>query len=44
MASENYWLRRTRTGRVTRRRFVGGAAVAGVGVAGLGLVGCGDTG
>src|SRR3972149_6178876 len=42
MTQDNYWLRRARAGRVTRRRFVGGAAVAGVGVAGLGLVGCGD--
>lgn len=39
---DNYWLRRLRSGRLSRRRFVGSAAVAGVGVAGLGLVGCGD--
>ena len=37
----NYWLRRLETGRVNRRRFVGGTAVAGVGAAGLALVGCG---
>jgi len=43
MAKEdNYWLRRTTSGRLTRRRFVGGAAIAGVGAASLGLVGCGD--
>ena len=42
MPQENYWLRRAQTGRVSRRRFVGGAAVAGVGAASLGLVGCGD--
>lgn len=42
MPQENYWLRRAQTNRVTRRRFVGGAAIAGVGAAGLGLVGCGD--
>ena len=39
---DNYWLRRSTEGRVSRRRFVGGAAVAGVGAASLGLVGCGD--
>ena len=39
---ENYWLRRAQGGSLTRRRFVGGSAVAGVGLAGLGLVGCGD--
>ncbi len=38
----NYWLRRLDSGRFSRRRFVGGAALAGVGAAGLGLVGCGD--
>ena len=37
----NYWLR-MRSSRVTRRRFVGGAAATGVGAAALGLVGCGD--
>ncbi len=43
MASEdNYWLRRAQGSRISRRRFVGGAAVAGVGAASLGLVGCGD--
>jgi ABC-type transport system substrate-binding protein len=38
----NYWLKRLDSGRFSRRRFVGGAAVAGVGAASLGLVGCGD--
>ena len=42
MSQDNYWLRRAQTSSVTRRRFVGGAAMAGVGAAGLGLVGCGD--
>ena len=43
---DQYWLRKVRTGAVTRRRFVGGAATAGLGAAALGLVGCGgdDTG
>ncbi len=39
---ENYWARRLSSNRLSRRRFVGGAAVAGVGAASLGLVGCGD--
>ena len=39
---DSYWTRRMQSGSLTRRRFVGGAAVAGVGAAGLGLVGCGD--
>jgi len=39
---DNYWLRRTTAQRVSRRRFVGGAALAGIGAASLGLVGCGD--
>jgi peptide/nickel transport system substrate-binding protein len=39
MDRDNYWLRRKA---LTRRRFVGGAAVTGVGAAALGLVGCGD--
>ena len=39
---DNYWLKRTAANRVSRRRFVGGAAVIGVGAASLGLVGCGD--
>ncbi len=39
---DNYWLRRTVVQRVSRRRFVGGAAAAGLGAASLGLVGCGD--
>ncbi len=42
MTNKNYWLRRAQASRVSRRRFVGGAAVAGVGAASLGLVGCGD--
>src|SRR5512140_3673136 len=37
----NYWQRRLKSGRLNRRRFVGGTAVAGVGAAGLALVGCG---
>ena len=37
----NYWQKRLDTGRFTRRRFVGGTAVAGVGAASLALVGCG---
>jgi peptide/nickel transport system substrate-binding protein len=39
---DNYWTRQLESGRITRRRFVGGAALAGVGAASLGLVGCGD--
>lgn len=39
---DNYWQRKLDSGRVTRRRFVGGAAAAGVGAASLGVVGCGD--
>lgn len=35
---ENYWTQRTR---ISRRKFVGGAALAAVGTASLGLVGCG---
>jgi len=42
MREDNYWLRRLDSNRLSRRRFVGGAAVTGVGAAGLGLVGCGD--
>ncbi len=42
MNENNYWTRRLSSSRLSRRRFVGGAAVAGVGAAGLGLVGCGD--
>ena len=41
-SQDNYWIRRLQSGGVSRRRFVGGAALAGVGAAGLGLVGCGD--
>ncbi len=40
--ADTYWARRSGSGRFSRRRFVGGAAVAGLGAAGLGLVGCGD--
>lgn len=39
---DNYWVRRMKAGRLSRRRFVGGAAAAGVGAAALGAVGCGD--
>jgi len=39
----NYWVRKINSGRVSRRQFVGGAAIAGVGAAGLGLVGCGSS-
>ncbi|MBI5949335.1 MAG: hypothetical protein HY875_14450, partial [Chloroflexi bacterium] len=39
---DNYWVRRLESSRLSRRRFVGGAATAGVGAAGLALVGCGD--
>jgi ABC-type transport system substrate-binding protein len=38
----NYWQRRAVTNRLTRRRLLGGAAVAGIGAASLGIVGCGD--
>lgn len=41
-SEENYWLRRMREGRLSRRRFVGGATVATAGAASLALVGCGD--
>lgn len=41
-SQDNYWIRRLQSGGVSRRRFVGGAAMAGVGAASLGLVGCGD--
>ena len=40
-SQDNYWIRRLQSGGVSRRGFVGGAALAGVGAAGLGLVGCG---
>jgi peptide/nickel transport system substrate-binding protein len=39
---DNYWVKRLQSGQLSRRRFVGGAAIAGVGAASLGLVGCGD--
>ncbi len=39
---DNYWVRRLRSGKTSRRRFVGGATVLGAGTAGLALVGCGD--
>ncbi|GAB4324917.1 MAG: hypothetical protein Kow0010_07080 [Dehalococcoidia bacterium] len=38
----NYWTRRLHSARLSRRRFVGGAAVAGAGAASLALIGCGD--
>lgn len=40
MTKDNYWLRAT-SGRVNRRKFVGGAAFAGLGAASMALVGCG---
>src|SRR5688572_10430707 len=39
---DNYWYRRYANRSVTRRRFMGGAAVGGAGTLALGLVGCGD--
>ncbi|MBK9612267.1 MAG: hypothetical protein IPO34_12645 [Dehalococcoidia bacterium] len=42
MGQSDYWLRKAQTGRVTRRRFVGGITAAGAGAASLSLVGCGD--
>ncbi|MEX2081768.1 MAG: hypothetical protein WEC33_09150, partial [Dehalococcoidia bacterium] len=39
---DNYWIRRMSSSRLSRRRFVGGAATAGVGASALALVGCGD--
>src|SRR5215213_3537809 len=39
---DNYWYRRLANRGVTRRRFIGGAAVTGVGALALGTVGCGD--
>lgn len=42
MRERNYWLRKATSSRLSRRRFVGGAAATGVGAAGLALVGCGD--
>jgi len=39
---KNYTFGRAVTGRMSRRRFVGGAATVGIGATGLGLVGCGD--
>jgi ABC-type transport system substrate-binding protein len=39
---DNYWIKRLQGGQVSRRRLLGGAAIAGVGAASLGLVGCGD--
>jgi peptide/nickel transport system substrate-binding protein len=41
MRERNYWLRKATSSRLSRRRFVGGAAATGVGAAGLALVGCG---
>ncbi|MGH2634122.1 MAG: hypothetical protein ACRDG3_11990, partial [Tepidiformaceae bacterium] len=40
---DNYWVKRLQSGGFTRRRFVGGAALAGVGAASIGLVGCGGS-
>ncbi len=40
--SENYWTRRLARQGLSRRRFVGGAAVTGLGAATMALVGCGD--
>ncbi len=42
MTRDNYWARQLNSNRLSRRRFVGGAATAGAGAAGLALVGCGD--
>ncbi len=38
----NYWINRPGSGRLSRRRFMGGLAGAGTGAAGLTLVGCGN--
>ena len=38
----NYWLRKAASSRLSRRRFVGGAAMAGAGATSLALVGCGN--
>ena len=40
---DNYWIRRLGSGGVSRRRFIGGAALLGVGAAALPLVGCGSS-
>ncbi len=40
--NDNYWLRRARASRLSRRMFLGGATAAGLGAASIGLVGCGD--
>jgi peptide/nickel transport system substrate-binding protein len=43
MRQENsYWVRQQTSSRLSRRKFMGGAAVAGAGAASLALVGCGD--
>ena len=42
MREENYWVRKLRRQRLSRRRFVGAAGATGAGAAGLFLVGCGD--
>ncbi len=39
----NYWVRKLHSGRVSRRQFVGGAAVAGVGPCGHAAAGCGSS-
>ncbi len=41
-SSDNYWTRKLTRQGLSRRQFVGGAALTGVGAAALGLVGCGD--
>lgn len=40
--SDNYWTRKLARQGISRRRVLGGAAMAGVGTASLALVGCGD--
>jgi peptide/nickel transport system substrate-binding protein len=40
--ARGYWIDKANIRQVTRRRFIGGAAIAGVGATGLTLVGCGN--
>ena len=40
--SDNYWTRKLARQGISRRRVLGGAAMAGIGTASLALVGCGD--
>jgi peptide/nickel transport system substrate-binding protein len=40
--SDNYWTRKLARQGISRRRVLGGAAIAGVGTASMALVGCGD--